>query len=83
MYHVVINHIGKNNLQLDLSTSSFPEKNFNNDIQSHLIHFPRLLEQCKGKTGSKYAHFIEKLVDNALMTLLSVDSCYCSFRTLF
>jgi len=37
---------------------------FNNDIQSQLLHFPRLLEQRKGETDTKYVQFIEKLINN-------------------
>ena len=37
---------------------------FKRDIQSQLIHFQRLLEQCEGKKDTRYITFIEKLINN-------------------
>ena len=37
---------------------------FKHNIQSYLIHFPRLLEQCKGKKDDRYVQFIDKLINN-------------------
>ena len=34
------------------------------DIQSNLIHFPSLLEQCKGKKDDRYVLFIDKFINN-------------------
>ena len=35
---------------------------FATDIRCELLHFPKLLEQCKGNTDIKYVLFIEKLL---------------------
>ena len=37
---------------------------FKRDIQSNLIHFPILLENCKGKKDDRYMQFINKLINN-------------------
>ena len=37
---------------------------FSKDIQGQLLHFPRLLEQHKDETDTKYFKFIEKLINN-------------------
>ena len=39
-------------------------KIFKHDIQSNLIHFPSLLEKCKGKKDDRYVQFIDKLINN-------------------
>ncbi|XP_068228008.1 protein FAM200B-like [Palaemon carinicauda] len=37
---------------------------FKDDIQSQLFHLPRLLEERKYETDTKYVQFIEKLINN-------------------
>lgn len=37
---------------------------FKTDIQSQLLHFPRLLEQRNDETGTNHVQFIENLINN-------------------
>ena len=59
---------------------------FEHDIQSNLIHFSSLLEQCKSKKDDRYVQFIDKLINNlqcALVTFLWENIYCCSLKTLF
>ena len=53
-------------------------KIFKHDIQN-LIHFPSLLEQCKGKKGYRYVQFIVRFSDFFLWE----NICCCLLKTLF
>ena len=59
---------GENRTIFDLITAirAFQKKLeiFKHNIQSNLIHFLSLLEQCKGKNDDRYVQFIDKLINN-------------------
>ncbi|XP_047493495.1 protein FAM200B-like [Penaeus chinensis] len=61
-----------NNKKLDL---------FKTDIQSQLLHFPRLLEQHNDETGTNHVQFIENLINNFKNVKLKQILCDCSPET--